>query len=1102
MKFDAFVSYSHDADKRWAGALRRTLQRTAKPWYRRHGARVFLDESNAGATPRLRSYLRDQVRESRCFVLLASEQSATSPWVADELETFLEKHKTVESVVLVLTSGSIAWSSTATDFDWEKTTALPKLLSGHYSEEPKYLDLRWTADISDPARDPRFQDTAAEIVAAVLGKGKDEIIGEDLRQHRRTLRIASGTAGVLLLLLIASVAAGWYATTQRRNAERRFRDVRQLANSFLFEFNDAIDDLPGATPAQHLVVAKALEYLDSLAKEARGNVELLGELGEAYQRVGLLQGGAVASNLGDTAGALESFRKAVDIQQQRIRLQGQQPELRSSLSFTYELLGDVMKLQGDREAARTVFLDSLKICEELAQAYPDNDRYLARLATVHEKLGDVYLVDSKDTSAREHYERYLQISRQHAVRAPGSYTALHNLGLAYGKWADLLSRDGSHKEAREYYQKQSEYFAQLTRLDPERNAHARRDLALADIDLGDAQAELQDWKGADIHYRSAIDALERLSGDDPKNVQFRSNLVFAHGAYATTLALQDRTAEAEREYLAAIVPLEGIVTIDSANRSHLWNLSSLYNEFGDFLEEEHRLAEAVAIHRKDVAIVEPLTNGLDDFRSQRELAISYHNLALVLDESGDSAGAIDFFTRSYHLSRKMAVKFPANLIVHGDVADSADELVALYKNDAQRALEFAREAVTGRERAALLDPKAAAPQRTLAGAYTTLADVLITSKQTNAALEFRRKAITATEQAAAISPTNNEIQSEVALAHTRLARLFGDLAKPAEAVRTFETAREWRERVCAEPCTDAAARDLMYVLGELASAYASIGKFEPSLAVGERALRFQQRFASAGSDPGARNALAILLSRYGEALDRAGRYEEAIRVHVAARDEFNRLATIPPVRSGANIELSYAAARAGWAAIKIGRLSEADKHFQASLRAWNDAKVARPTTTYAVDRARHALVDARLGRMRAATNSCTELSRTAQGWNLPRAPWRTMRDAGFVYLYCSQALLAAGHGKDALAFSQQASEMLDNATQTVPGDVLLLGGLGRAWLNIGHAQRVSGNLSDSCRSIQKGVSVLNPLQTVHAISADDTSALQEETRAVGACGRV
>ncbi len=702
MAFDAFISYSHDPDKRWVGALRRALQRIAKPWYRRHGIKVFLDESNAPLTSRLQSYLRDRVRESKAFILLASENAAASPWVADELGTFLEQH-TADAVALVLTSGTIAWDAEAHDFDWAATTALPRVLARRYAEEPRYLDLRWTLETAEPASDPRMQDAAAEIVAAVQGRGKEEIVGEDLRQHRRTLRIATAAAAVLAVLLIASIAAGWYATIQQRTAERRFRDVRQLANSFLFEFYDAIDDLPGATPAQHLVVNTALTYLEQLSKEASGNIELLGELGTAYQRVAFLQGGAVAANLGDARGAMRSFRRAVEIQEERIALGGNEPDRRSELAWTYSLLGDALQVSGDREGARDSFLQSLEIAEDLASAFPANETFQVRLGTTYEKLGDVSIADPSDSAARRHYQRYLEISEQQRTRSPGTYTTLHNLGLAHGKWADLLSREGVGTEAREHYVRQREFFVQLAALDSGRNTHARRDLALADVDLARVHAMLGDWQEAEQYFGAAISSLERLTRDDPKNVQFQQNLVYAHGAYATVLAKQEnRVEDAEREYLAAIGPLEAIVKVDAGNRHHFWNLTALYSEYSDLLQDQDRIAETVPIHRKDVGLLEPLVKGLTDFRSQKELVVSYYNLAWVLDETEDAAGAVKYYTLSYELSKRMAQQFPSSREVHTDIADVAEELARLYEHDPAKAQQFTTEAATAKARATAL----------------------------------------------------------------------------------------------------------------------------------------------------------------------------------------------------------------------------------------------------------------------------------------------------------------------------------------------------------------------------------------------------------------
>ena len=55
-------------------------------------------------------------------------------------------HRPPETLLIVLTDGTIAWDSTAADFDWAKTDALPKALERRAREEPNYLDLRWVQD--------------------------------------------------------------------------------------------------------------------------------------------------------------------------------------------------------------------------------------------------------------------------------------------------------------------------------------------------------------------------------------------------------------------------------------------------------------------------------------------------------------------------------------------------------------------------------------------------------------------------------------------------------------------------------------------------------------------------------------------------------------------------------------------------------------------------------------------------------------------------------------------------------------------------------------------------------------------------------------------
>jgi hypothetical protein len=80
----------------------------------------------------------------------------------------------------------LVWDEDAGDFDWPKTTALPEMLRGQIRDEPLYVDLRWARQLETLSlRDARLRAAVLDIVAPLLGRPKDELDGEDVREMRR-----------------------------------------------------------------------------------------------------------------------------------------------------------------------------------------------------------------------------------------------------------------------------------------------------------------------------------------------------------------------------------------------------------------------------------------------------------------------------------------------------------------------------------------------------------------------------------------------------------------------------------------------------------------------------------------------------------------------------------------------------------------------------------------------------------------------------------------------------------------------------------------------------------------------------------------------------
>src|SRR5262245_58988443 len=131
--FKAFISYSHAADGKLAPAIQHGLHHFARPWYRMRALRVFRDETNLSVSPGLWSTIEKALGSSEFFLLLASPRSAASKWVRREIDYWLA-HRPADTLLIILTDGSIVWDPALGDFDWTQTTALPANLAGRFIE--------------------------------------------------------------------------------------------------------------------------------------------------------------------------------------------------------------------------------------------------------------------------------------------------------------------------------------------------------------------------------------------------------------------------------------------------------------------------------------------------------------------------------------------------------------------------------------------------------------------------------------------------------------------------------------------------------------------------------------------------------------------------------------------------------------------------------------------------------------------------------------------------------------------------------------------------------------------------------------------------------
>jgi WD40 repeat protein len=278
MSYDAFISYSHAVDDQLAPALQDALQRFAKPWHRRRALRIFRDKTSLSATPGLWSSIVDALDSSTFFVLLASPAAAQSDWVNREVAHWLDRHG--ESRLLpVVTEGEWVWDDDAGDFDWGRSDAVPPQLRKAFLEEPLYVDLRWARDENQLSlRHTRFRDHIADLAATIHGTPKDELEGQDVRQHRKTMRLAWSAGSTLLGLLIVSVVAAvlalGFAADARASAIAEAKQRRQAV--------EALEATRTARAAERL--AKEDAQRSAAEADEQRNAAVKAEKAEARER--------------------------------------------------------------------------------------------------------------------------------------------------------------------------------------------------------------------------------------------------------------------------------------------------------------------------------------------------------------------------------------------------------------------------------------------------------------------------------------------------------------------------------------------------------------------------------------------------------------------------------------------------------------------------------------------------------------------------------------------------------------------------------------------------------------------------------------------------
>lgn len=206
-------------------------------------------------------------------------------------------------------------------------------------------------------------------------------------------RLALATAALLTITVMAGIAGILWqsrvANRERKKAEARSADLRQLSNSLLSELDEALKQIPGSTGAQKLLVDRVLEHLDRMARDAQGDRQTQLDLVDAYTRLGNIQGNGYDQNLGDKPGALLSIGKAIDIAQRVVAGAPSDKEALRALANAQESRGSVRSESHDVDGAVADLRAATQTYDRLIALPGANATVFFEAAVLSSKLGDV-----------------------------------------------------------------------------------------------------------------------------------------------------------------------------------------------------------------------------------------------------------------------------------------------------------------------------------------------------------------------------------------------------------------------------------------------------------------------------------------------------------------------------------------------------------------------------------------------------------------------------------------------------------------------------------------------------------------------------------------
>jgi eukaryotic-like serine/threonine-protein kinase len=584
------------------------------------------------------------------------------------------------------------------------------------------------------------------------------------------------------------------ADRQRLKSESRFREVRSLANSLLFEFHALIRNLPGATDARKLVITKSLEHLQLLQRDAAADPGLEAEIATAYEQLGQLQGAAGDAALGDTKGAFESQLKALEIRQRLAAKNPSDTNVQRDLGASHLRMAELLQALKQPGPALESAQKALGIYDALVRNSPRDVLSMLGLAASQQASGQAHEAAGKLRNALQSYTDHTETRRRIEASSPGDLELQTQTAEARDLEARAIELQGRFGDAIRIVEANGAIYRKAAASNPH-NVRVRRNVIQNHRTLGSLAERTGDLSLARTNYERAVGLQKELVAEDPRNSRMLEDLVGLQTNLGATLMRSALPAEAALQYGQALDTAKELAARDPQNPAIRALLAGANLGLGQTLLETRQADQAQKAYESAIQIFEPLAaSSPRDVNIQMNRALAHIGIGRILRDRG----GLDQAERSLRLASSILEKIMPGSGDHrvlSNLAIAHNRLADVYRLQGKNALAIATYSRTEPIAAQLLklDPRNAMAFTIRAEAMSRTGSIQEAAGDWSAALRSYQSAAEIEAQQSSRDPRDTRARENLAGSHDRICEVRFRLLQFQDAFDACAVAiRNWK----------------------------------------------------------------------------------------------------------------------------------------------------------------------------------------------------------------------------------------------------------------------------------------------------------------------